>query len=59
MDQQTVYGKKYYLDEIKIDGLIPTPEYQAAAKRQREGTPLPGDMQILLNPGYQMKENKR
>lgn len=51
--------RAYYLDEIKINGFEPTPEYKAVMQRQREGKLTDKDREILVNRGYKMKQEKR
>lgn len=51
--------KIYYLDEIKINGFEPTPEYKEVMQRQREGKLTAGDKEILANRGYKIKQEMR
>ena len=51
--------RAYHLDEIKINGFEPTPEYKEVMQRQREGKLTDKDREILVNRGYKMKQEKR
>lgn len=50
--------KKYYLDEIKIKGFEPAPEYKKLVKKQREGELTNTEKEILANRGYKMKREE-
>ena len=53
MEKQTAWD--YALGLIKIDGLIPTPEFMAMVEKEIRGEITLNEIELSLNKKYKMK----